>query len=534
MKVATIARATTSAADFSMRKSLIVSAFLTLVSLAGVVGSARAESIAQWRTSSFDHVLGTSLELKFETLTAEDAAAAEKAALAEIDRLAAILSGYDTTSEFSRWLATRNEPVRVSPELFDVLSLFDTWRERTSGALDAAAENAGRLWQSAAQRQQPPSAAELEQVVADTRQTHWRLDRATHTATHLTATPLRLNSFAKSYIIDRACTAALQTGNVSTAVVNIGGDLVIRGRSPDAVAIMDPAAAAENDEPLAHVTVRDRAVATSGDYRRGVTIDGQWYSHLIDPRSGRPADQVRSATVSSPSATDAGALATALCVMSPDEGTKLAQTFAETEYLIVLADGSQLASTGWASLVSAGSARATGVHGAMTSASPAKAPVAGQGEATFEVLVNLEVAQISGGRARRPFVAVWIEDTDNFPVRTLSLWFKGARWLPDLRSWSRAEQMRAMAEQPRRPESISSATRGPGKYSLRWDGTDDAGKRVPPGTYTVNIEIAREHGTHHLVSGKIDVSGPGTHIELPANTELAAVSLDVHAKSVSR
>ena len=65
-------------------------------------------------------------------------------------------------------MATRNEPVRVSPELFEVLALFDTWRERTGGAVDAAAETAGRLWQSAAQRQQPPSAAELDQVVADT------------------------------------------------------------------------------------------------------------------------------------------------------------------------------------------------------------------------------------------------------------------------------------------------------------------------------------------------------------------------------
>ena len=72
--------------------------------------------------------------------------------------------------------------------------------------------------------------------------------------------------FAKSYIIDRACNVALETGKVSTAVVNIGGDLVIRGRSDDSVAIIDPGAAAENDEPLAYVTVTAplRPAATTG------------------------------------------------------------------------------------------------------------------------------------------------------------------------------------------------------------------------------------------------------------------------------
>jgi thiamine biosynthesis lipoprotein ApbE len=531
MNVATTSRATTSAAKFAMTKSHVVSASLMLAAVALVAHVTRADGTGQWRTSYFDHVLGTSLELKFETRTAEDAAVAEKAALAEIDRLAAILSGYDASSEFSRWLATRNEPVRISPELLEVLALFDTWRERTSGAVDAAAEAAGRLWQNAAQRQQPPSAAELEEVVTAARQTHWRIDRAQGSATHLTATPLRLNSFAKSYIIDHACTAALQTGKVTTAVVNIGGDLVIRGRSADTVAIMDPAAAAENDEPLVHVTVRDRAVATSGDYRRGVTIGGKWFSHLVDPRSARPVDHVRSATVSSPSATDAGALATALCVMSPAQGVQLARTFADTEYLIVLADGTQVTSSGWRNLAPQGSPDAARVHGAVASSSVSDEAVSGRREETFEVLVNLEVASISGGRTRRPFVAVWIEDKDNLPVRTVGLWFKGARWLPDLRSWSRAEQMRSMAEPPRSPESIASATRGPGKYALRWDGTDDVGKRVPPGQYTVIIEVAREHGTHQLVSGKIDASGPSTRVELPSNAELATVSLEFHAKS---
>src|SRR4051794_18470442 len=70
--------------------------------------SVRGADESAWFESNFEYVLGTSLELKFEARNSADAAVAEKAALAEIDRLAAVLSGYDTRSEFSRWTATRN------------------------------------------------------------------------------------------------------------------------------------------------------------------------------------------------------------------------------------------------------------------------------------------------------------------------------------------------------------------------------------------------------------------------------------------
>lgn len=513
------------------------------LALAGLIGRAGPAEAPRWHTSAYDYVLGTSLELKFEGGSAQDAAVAETAALAEIDRLAAILSGYDASSEFSRWMKTRGEPVHVSPELFEVLALFDAWRERTSGALDAAAEVAGQLWKNAAQRQQLPDKAQLAQAVATAEQTHWRLDAAHQTATHLTDAPLRLNSFAKSYIIEHACQAALRTGKVTTAVVDIGGDLAIRGRVADTVAITDPAAVAENDEPLGQLTARDRAIATSGDYRRGVMIGGKWYSHLVDPRTAQPAAEVRSATVMSPSATDAGALATALCVMAPKDGVKLAEKFPGTDYLIVLADGARIASPGWSGLVAAKQPKVVEAMGAMAAEAGPVGRIepaggddgdiasAGAGSGSnFEVLVNLELASLNGGRTRRPFVAVWIEDKDKHPVRTVSLWFHGPRWLPELRAWYRDEQQRNAAQGSRNPQSISSATRGAGKYTLRWDGTDDAHRALPPGRYTVLIEVAREHGTHQLMTTEIDTSGAGNEVDLGGNTEVADASVQVRGK----
>ena len=218
----------------------------------------------------YENVLGTSLELKVAAAAEADAGQAEKVALREIDREAKILSAWDSGSEFSRWERTSGQAVPVSAELFEVLGLFDQWRERTGGALDALAEAVTRVWKQAEARQTLPSEQELNDAVWAVQRQHWRLDPASRTATHLSTTPLALNSFAKSYIAGRAAVAALAQPAVRQVVVNIGGDIVIRGAGSEHVDIADPKSDAENAPPIASLEIHDRAIATSGNYRRGV------------------------------------------------------------------------------------------------------------------------------------------------------------------------------------------------------------------------------------------------------------------------
>ena len=311
---------------------------------------------------------------------------------------------------------------------------------------------------------------------------------------------------------------------------------------------------------LTALTVRDRAVATSGGYRRGVEVAGRWYSHLVDPRTGRPVDHVRSATVVSPHATDAGALATALCVLTPEDGLRLAATVPDTECLLVLADGRLVSSPGW----SKNEMPRANVHAAVA---PTRAPAAGAdltigtaggSDPAFELAVNFEIATAAqtgggpgpgrggeggkggkggrGGRggAKRPFVAIWIEDKDKFPIRTVALWYHGDRWLPDLRAWTRADDVRLKAEGTHIVDTIASATRSAGKYTVKWDGKDGAGRPVPRGKYTVCLEIVREHGTHQLLRREMDFSGEPARADFPANPELASASFDYRQKPAGR
>jgi thiamine biosynthesis lipoprotein len=508
-----------------MKKPVMVSATAVVALAASFASVGSGPKPLRWQTSHFENVLGTSMEIKLIATSPSDADRAESAALAEIARLNGILSGYDKTSEFSRWAHTHGEAVRISPELHEVLQLWDVWRERTGGALNPAAEAIGRVWKKAEAAGEMPSADDMADAAAAAREPQWRLEKS-GAATRLTDTPLMLNSFTKSYIVERAAAVALHMSGVTGVVLNIGGDLVVRGAAADDINVVDPRADAENSDPLAVLHVGDRAVATSGNYRRGYDIAGQHFSHIVDPRTGRTAEGILGATVVAPHAVDAGALATAFCVLSPEESRALAESVPGVEYFLVGSNGEQYVSAGWNGLQAPRPQLIAAAVPQSKSAVPSTD--SSQWNSAFELTINVEIPQVQGFGARRPYVAVWIEDKDHFPVRTLSVMFEKTRWLNELRAWYRDDRLRSMAEGNEILNSVTSATRSPGKYTFKWDGKDDSGKLVKAGKYTVLVEAAREHGGYTLDRREMNFNGESAQVQLPADAELGAVSFDYH------
>ncbi len=516
-----------------MRILSIVSASAVALALAATgsstTGSSTASAHDRIFNFSYENVLGTSFDLKVAAPSLAEAHKAETAALNEINREAKILSSWDPDSEFSRWARTHGKAVPVSDDLFRVLGMYDQWRARTGGALDASAGSVIGVWQAAAKAHRLPEQSELAAAIAKAGEKQWTLDASAHTATHTGDASLVLASFTKSYIIDRAANAAMRTG-VHSVLVNIGGDLAVRGSLAEPVDIADPRAPEENADPIARILVHDLAVATSGDYRRGVEIGGRHYSHIVDPRTGMPAENIISSTVVAPNPADAGALATAFSILTPEESSKLAASMPGVAYLLVKKDGQQVKSDNWGALeaplaplqIAAVRKPVTARMGIAPAAPPAAA-----WDASMELTVNFEIAQPKG-QAKRPFVAAWVEDADRFQVKTLALWYHEDRYLPEMKSWYRSDRVRAMAEGHEIVRTVSSATRGPGKYSLKWDGKDNDGKTVKAGKYTVYLEVAREHGTYQLMKQEMDFSGTPKMVEFPANTEVAASSFDYH------
>ena len=454
-------------------------------------------------SSHFENVLGTSLDLKIIASSEAAASTAESKVLAEINRLNELLSSVSST-EFKKWSETHGESIEISSELREVLQHFEEWNTKTGGALNPASEHIAKMWAT-----EIPSHETRESAVNEVNQPHWSLDE--NGATRLTDTELKLHSFTKSYVMEKAAAEAMKEEGVAGVVVNLGGDFVVKGDWTEKIGVSDPRNAGENAEVLGYIQVNNKSVATSGDYRRGSDIDGVHYSHIMDPRTAEPASEVISATVAHEDAVTAGALATAFNVLGVAASIDLAAQYPDASYLIVDKEGAEYRSENWpATSSSSNPISLVNVK--------EKLWTAGQ---TLDI--NFELARFEG-RARRPFVAVWIEDEDHKPVKRIAVWYNKPRWLPDLRSWFAAKR-----EVEFDAASVTGATRSSGEYTLVWDGKNDAGEYVPLGKYTVFIEAAREHGTYQLIKQEMKFDGKAKSQTLSGGEEMTAASLNYKA-----
>lgn len=457
-----------------------------------------------------EHVLGTSLEL---FVVAKDLATSddvEHAVLAEIERLRMVFSLYDPTSELSRLNRTR-EPMSVSPEMIEVLKLYSVWQERTGGVLHSQVGGLVELWKKAEKEQREPDASALSAVAESLQRPGYALDAEANKVTRLSDQPLNLNAIAKGYIIQKATAAARQVGGAKGMLLNLGGDMSAWGvdsaGQPWAVGIQDPHDPHDNARPIASLLLKDQAIASSGGYERFYTIQGKQYSHLFDPRTGRSATGAAGATVIAADNTTANALATTLCILSPEEGLKLVSRCEGVECLIVDRNGTQHRSPRFASLE-----RKLPDLEFVAAEQDAKAD---PWPAGYQVQMTVTLPESNAGkRYRRPYVAVWAENADGKAVRTITEWGNNPRWISTLPQWWKLAKNDAALV-----KAVSRATRSPGKHSIVWDGKDDKGKPLPQGTYTIHVEVHREHGKLVQQTGKIVCGAEGAKVVLEKNAE---------------
>jgi hypothetical protein len=283
---------------------------------------------------------------------------------------------------------------------------------------------------------------------------------------------------------------------------------------------------------MAAIHVHERGLATSGGYRRGVRIQGQWYSHILDPRTGRSVDHVASATVIAATARDADALATIFSVLSPAETEQFAAARPDVEYLLITRDGKKISSPGWSKLEQPGVFPPTASAQTQLAEADGRSKPESTTEPQFlELVVNFQLARPEDSQYRRPYVAIWLENSDETTVKTALLWVQtkqpGPRWHRDLLRWYRNDAVRRVTDKRDLIGTISGATRGPGKYKAVFDGKDDAGNALPPGKYTLFIEVAREHGTYQLIRQPLTLGAePIAETKLKNNVEVESASFE--------
>lgn len=295
--------------------------------------------------------MGTAFSILLYAENEELAAAASRAAYAKIADLNASMSDYVAESELSRLSRTSGGgPQPVSPELFAVLQASQHYAAMSGGAFDVTVGPIVKLWRSTRKSKTMPERSELESALAHMGWKRLVLDAAIRTATlEKPGMLLDLGAIAKGYAADRAL-AVLARHGIRRAVVDAGGNMAIGDPPPDRPAWR----IAVHDEPGMILLLARCGISTSGDLEQFVEIDGKRYSHLLDPKTGLGLMNRALVTVVAQDAMAADALSTAVSVLGPKQGIKLAEDLPDTEAWFRWVDGEEVRSaqtTGWPGLL---------------------------------------------------------------------------------------------------------------------------------------------------------------------------------------
>lgn len=244
------------------------------------------------------------------------------AALDEIDRVEDQLSVFRESSEVSGLNRTAaDRPVVVEDGLFDLLCLAAEVSRQTEGAFDVTTGSLTKAWGFYRRRGRVPSARERGEVLSRTGWGWLDLQATARSVRFLRAgLEINLGSIGKGYALDRAAAVLSGRWNVSAALLHGGHSSVYAIGSPPgdergwAVGVRHPW---DPRRRLAVVYLRDQALGTSAATFQHLEYRGRRLGHVLDPRTGWPAEGVASATAIAATAAGADALATAFYVMGP-------------------------------------------------------------------------------------------------------------------------------------------------------------------------------------------------------------------------
>ncbi|MCM1054784.1 MAG: FAD:protein FMN transferase [Bacteroides sp.] len=268
------------------------------------------------------------------TVYGDNGEAAAKECKKEIERLEALLSVTDPDSEVSAVNASEGKPVTVSEDTAAVIGQALLTAEESGGAIDITLRPVIKEWGFTTGDYGIPEPDTLKRL----------LENVSYKAVQLKENTVQLprdfqidlGAAAKGYAGDKAA-EALKACGVTSAVLNLGGNVRTIGEKPDGtawnVAVRNPF----DESNLCVLQVREKAIVTSGNYERYFEDEnGVRYHHIIDPADGYPADNgIASATVIGDNGTECDALSTAIFVMGREKAEKLWREKGSFEMLLV-------------------------------------------------------------------------------------------------------------------------------------------------------------------------------------------------------
>jgi thiamine biosynthesis lipoprotein len=285
----------------------------------------------------------------FRAILPGNVAEEEKKQLAnELHQLDALLNRFSPVSDIGRINLGAPEAVEVHPLTWQVIKEALGLAAKTGGKFDPTIAPLVDLWglttyhgmleqnTSKSPPWEPPSQNEIDKTLSFVNYDLVELgENPFRVRLAKTGMALDLGGIAKGFVLDRMAHLLKQRGH-TYALIDFGGDIMAYGQHPEGrpwkLGVRHPR---KPDEMIAVLQVSNQAVVTSGDYQRYRLHNGQRYSHLLDPSTGWPAQEITSVTIVAPTGILADALSTAVFVMGKQHGKALIESWAGVEGVIV-------------------------------------------------------------------------------------------------------------------------------------------------------------------------------------------------------
>ena len=298
---------------------------------------AAAPARAEWFYRE-EAIMGTRVAVELWSEDADLATRAMDAVIAEMRRTDELMSTYKPESQLSAVNAHAFErPVRVDPEIVEVVSRALDFSRLSDGAFDITYASVGYLYDYRAH--QRPSAEQVTAALPGIDYRQVQVDPGANTIRFLRkGVRIDLGGIGKGHAVDRSIDTLRKLG-IEHAMVNAGGDTRLLGDrrgKPWIVGVRDPR---NEGKMVTRLPLEDEAISTSGDYERYFEEDGVRYHHILVPGTGDVARAVRSATVIGPDATLTDGLSTTVFVLGVERGMELVSRLPGVEAVIVDKDG---------------------------------------------------------------------------------------------------------------------------------------------------------------------------------------------------
>lgn len=264
----------------------------------------------------------------------------------EIERLDALLSVHTEGSDTARLNeAAGLSPVHVSPEILEVIQESVEYSRMTGGLFDITAGPLIDLWAINPPEGHVPTEEELDATLPLIGWEDIEINEEQSQA-YLKRPGMRvdLGAIAKGYIADKVKDVLIKNG-IERAIVSLGGNIQLVGDTAYGIGIQDPDKG--SGIYLGRIMLADASAASSGDYERYFEKDGVRYHHILDPKTGYPADMgLRGVSVAAPQSVDADALSTAVFLLGPEDGMALIEELPGIEAVLVTDERKVLLSSG--------------------------------------------------------------------------------------------------------------------------------------------------------------------------------------------